>query len=334
MARLGQRFPPASVTGWAAALAAVVALGVAGWLATRAQPPDSAAAQAPPGAAAPWNTAPARHAVAGSADPFMSPRAPGPPPGPLADPLLGPGLRDAIEALLNAALEGIDTQDTAALKRRMEALVGQHFAADVRDRALAIALRYVDYRTALGRVPPPADLFDPHAVRDAMQARGRLRQQLFDGPEYEALFAADAALDRHTLARLEIAADPALTPAQRTQALSAAEATLPAPMRAARQASVAHLAAAEQTAALDARQADAATRLAERSARYGDAAAQALARRDSEERQWQDRLNQYQQARAGDGEGAALQRLREQLFSPEEQLRVEAALALRDANSQ
>ena len=113
--------------------------------------------------------------------------------------------------------------------------------------------------------------------------------------------------------------------------MRAAEAALPEPLRAARQASVAHLAAADQTADLNARHADDATRHAERSARYGEAAAQALARRDEEDRQWQRRLDQYQQARAATGEGPALQQLRQQLFTPEERLRVDAALALRGA---
>ena len=59
-------------------------------------------------------------------------------------------------------------------------------------------------------------------------------------------------------------------------------------------------------------------------------AGQALARLDREEQHWQQRLDQYSQARAQQGDGtAALQQLRQQLFSADEQQRVDAALALR-----
>lgn len=312
----------------ALAVLAALVLGAAAWLAVRPPAEDGAGPAATAQAA--WGGAPGQAgARGGSADPFMAPRPAGQQDGPLADPLLRPGLRYAMDELLNAALQSGDVRDAAELKRRLQALVDQHFGADVRDRALALALRYVDYRAALGKVAPPADMSDAKAVREAMQARDGIRQQFFDRAEYDALFADEAALDRHTLARLDIDANRSLTPEQRDQALRAAEEALPPAMRAQREAATAQLGVAQQTAALDARGADDATRFAERSARYGEAAAQALAARDTEERQWQQRLDQYQQARAANGEGPALQQLRQQLFSPEERLRVDAALALR-----
>lgn len=315
----------------ALALVAALVLGAGVWLAARAPDAGSAASGTAPGSAAlpPWGGTQGAQAHRGSADPFMTPGPAGQQSGPLADPLLRPGVRYAIDELLNAALLAGDTNDPAELKRRLDTLVGQHFGAEVRERALALALRYVDYRTALGKIPPPADLSDAQAVRDAMQARDGIRQQFFEPAEYEALFAEEAALDRHTLARLDIDADHRLTPEQRAQALRTAEESLPPAMRAQREAATAQLGVAQQTAALEARAADEATRFAERSARYGAAAAQALAARDADERQWQQRLDQYQQARATNGDGPALQQLRQQLFSPEERLRVDAALALR-----
>lgn len=310
----------------AALLAALLVLGVSGWFALRS-PEAGGGAGTPPSVAGNDGAADRAGRAEAAGTSFLAPR----PPGPLADPLLVPGLRYAIDAFLNDALEAGATEDPQEIKRRLRVLADRHFAADVRERALALALRYVDYRAALGSVPPPADMSDAKAVRTAMQARDSLRQQFFEPAEYEALFAEEAALDRHTLARMEIAGDRTLTASQRADAMRAAEAALPEPLRAARQASVAHLAAADQTADLNARHADDATRHAERSARYGEAAAQALARRDEEDRQWQRRLDQYQQARAATGEGPALQQLRQQLFTLEERLRVDAALALRGA---
>lgn len=309
------------------ALLAALVLGVSGWFAMRSPEAGGGSGGARAAAQGSGATGQAGRTAEAAGTAFLSPR----PAGALADPLLVPGLRYAIDALLNDALEAGATEDLQEIKRRLRALADRHFAADVRERALALALRYVDYRAALGSVPPPADMSDAKAVRTAMQARDSLRQQFFQPAEYEALFAEEAALDRHTLARMDIAGDRTLTASQRADAMRAAEAALPEPLRAARHASVAHLAAADQTADLNARHADDATRYAERSARYGEAAAQALARRDEEDRQWQRRLDQYQQARAATGEGPALQQLRQQLFTPAERLRVDAALALRGA---
>ncbi len=244
-----------------------------------------------------------------------------------ADPLLVDGLRNTLEALL---LEAGDTSDPATLKQRLASLVGHHFPAALATRALALAERYVDYRVALGQLRAPQDLTDPRALRDAMDARHKVRLKLFDDAEYDALFAREAELDRYTLARLEAARNTHLTPEQRTQALQQAERELSPERRAERSAATEHLTAAAQTAAFNTQTADAYTRHAARSAQYGEAAAHALARLDREEQLWQQRLDQYSQARAQQGDGAAaLQQLRQQLFSADEQPRVDAALALR-----
>ena len=244
-----------------------------------------------------------------------------------ADPLLVDGLRNTLEALL---LEAGDASDPATLKQRLASLVGKHFPAALATRALALAERYVDYRVALGQLRAPQDPTDPRALRDAMDARHKVRLKLFDGAEYDALFAREAELDRYTLARLEATHNTQLTPEQRTQALQQAERELSPERRAERSAATEHLAAAAQTAAFNTQNADDYTRHAARSAQYGEAAAHALARLDREEQLWQQRLDQYSQARAQQGDGAAaLQQLRQQLFSADEQQRVDAALALR-----
>ena len=249
-----------------------------------------------------------------------------------ADPLLVDGLRDTLEALLMQAQEGGAT-DPAALKQRLAALVGQHFPAALATRALALAGRYVDYRVALGQLRTPQDLTDPHALRESLEARHKVRQQFFDGAEHDALFAREADLDRYTLARLEIARNTQLTAEQRAQALRQADSELPEARRAERAATTEHMNAAAQTAAFNAQNTDERTRHAARSAQYGETAAHAMAQLDREEQHWQQRLDQYSQAQtqnqAQQGDGAALQQLRQQLFSNEEQQRIDAALALR-----
>jgi lipase chaperone LimK len=243
-----------------------------------------------------------------------------------ADPLLQPGLRDALEALLHAAG---DAANPMTLKQRLESLVGQHFAPELATRALALAHRYVDYRVALGQLRAPADLRDPRALRDALEARQKVRLQYFDDDEFDALFAQEMTLDQSMLARLEIERNSALTPEQKRNALQAAEEILDPAQRALRAEAVAHVGVAQQTAAFNAQAVDDSTRHALRSAQHGSEAAQRLARLDHEERDWNARLDQYQQARTSSSDAARLQQLRGQLFSPEEQLRIEGALALR-----
>jgi len=242
------------------------------------------------------------------------------------DPLLAPGLRDTLEALLHAAG---DAPDPEALKQRLEALVGQHFPAELATRALALARRYVDYRVALGRLKAPTDPTNPQGLREALEARHKVRLQYFDGDEYDALFAHAVDLDQYMLARLEIERNGALTPKQKRAALQDAEALLDPAQRDQRAEALAHVGVAQQTAAYNARGTDEPTRHAERSAQYGEDAAQRLAQLDRQEHEWQSRLDQYQQAGAALQDPAQLQQLRSQLFSPQEQLRVDAALALR-----
>ena len=60
-------------------------------------------------------------------------------------------------------------------------------------------------------------------------------------------------------------------------------------------------------------------------------AAQALARLDQEERAWNQKLDDYAAAKAQAHDPGQMQALRERLFTPQEQLRLEAALALRQS---
>ena len=317
---------------WAAA-AAVLALTTAAvvwWQGGPARPGAGDAHPATAGAAAATAVAQVKPSPAQGVDnSFFARRRAISADGP-ADPLLVHGLRDTLEALL---MEAGDASDPATLKQRLAALINQHFPAALATRALALAERYVDYRVALGSLRAPQDLTDPRALRDALEARHKVRLQFFDDAEYDALFAREADLDRYTLARLEIERNTQLSPEQRAQALQAADNELSAERRAERSAATEHMAAAAQTAAFNASNADERTRYAARSAQYGPAAAQAMAQLDREEQHWNQRLDQYSQARAQQGEGPGLQQLRQQLFSPEEQQRMDAALALRRLNT-
>jgi lipase chaperone LimK len=243
-----------------------------------------------------------------------------------ADEFLTQDLRFRMEDLL---LEAGDAETPAALKSRLAALVNRHFSARDAVRALALAERYVDYRVALGAIKPPADMGDPRALRSALDGRQRIRERHFSADEHRALFAQEEELDRFTLARLEIERNSALTAAQKAAALRDAERELSESQRSQRAEAVAQVTVAAQTAAFDTAGASEQERYAQRRAQYGDAAATQLARVDREERDWQSRLETYIATQARTPGADELARLRQQLFTPEEQLRIDAALALR-----
>jgi lipase chaperone LimK len=239
---------------------------------------------------------------------------------------LNAGLRHRLDALW---LEAGDARTPAELKQRLAAVLARHFAPQDLPRAAQLLDRYVDYRVALGELKPPANASDPRALGDALAARQKLRRQWFAPDEYDALFAREDALDVFTIARLEIMRDGGLTASQKQERLRSAELGLGDTEVAARAAFVQHEAVAAQNASFEANGATDAQRYAQRSASFGDAAAQRLAQLDADERDWQARLSRYAQARSAQTPPPQLQALAQQLFSPEERLRLEAALTLR-----
>ena len=247
--------------------------------------------------------------------------------GTQADPLLTPRLRHRIEAMM---LEVPDASSPQELKQRLAALVPRHFSAAEAARAAQLVERYVDYRVALSSLKPPRDMGDPKQLREIIDARRKIRERHFAPEEYDALFAQEEELDRFTVTRLEIARDASLTPAQKQAALKDAERSLSESQRAARSEATLHETVAAQTAAFEAAGVSEQQRYEQRRAAYGEAAAQQLAQLDREERDWQARLSQFAAAKAT-MTAQQLEALRQQLFSEQEQMRLEAALALRDS---
>ena len=248
--------------------------------------------------------------------------------------LRGDTLRHTFEAMLLEATAAGEPDKSggastpALLKQRLGALLPRHFPAPLLARAAALLERYVDYRVALGTLAAPADPGDPRALRQTLEARQRLRERYFSDDEATALFAKEAELDRFTLARLEVERHTGLTPAQKQLALRDIEGELSDTERSARAAAVAHVAVAAQTTAFDAQGTSDQVRHAQRRDQYGEAAARQLAANDREERDWQARLGRYASAVAAKTEARQLLELRQLLFTAQEALRVEPALAV------
>jgi len=242
---------------------------------------------------------------------------------------LASGLRFKLEDLL---LEAGEAPSPAVLKQQLASLVSKYFSGAELPLAAELLDRYVDYRVALGAIKAPADPSDPEALRAVLNARRLVREKHFSADEHAALFAQEEELDRFTVARLEIERNPDLTAAQKAAALREAERDLSDGQRAARAEAVAHIDVASQSAAFEAAGVSEHERYNRRRRQYGDAAAQQLAQQDREERDWQARLGEYAASKSRN-DPAQLSRLRQQLFTPEEQLRLDAALALRQART-
>jgi len=250
-----------------------------------------------------------------------------------ADSFLTTNLLQTFEAMLVEAIGSGEIGDAAVLKKRLVALLPRYFPAELITRAGAMIDRYVDYRVALGKLQPPANAGDAKDLRAALDARQRVRELYFTGEENEALFGLDSRLDSYTLARLETEQNLLLTLLQKQAALKQAELELSDSQRQQRVQAVAHMAVAAQTSAFDASGLSDAERYAQRGSQYGEAAASQLAQLDRENRDWQSRLDNYAAARAtAQATQNGLEQLpllRGQLFSELEQLRVDAALAMR-----
>lgn len=328
--------PRTHLAGWVAGAVLLVAAG--GWWALSPPAPGASAAALVQGERLPQATPSTAQSAAVA---WPDDRRAGVPAA--TDSFLTDHLQQTFEDMLLEATANAESgvvRDVAVLRQRLNALVGKYFPPELAQRATALLMRYVDYRQALGQLAAPTDPADPSAMRAALQARDRVRQQYFSAEEYEALFAQDERLDRYTLARLGIERQTQLSAEQKQAALTAAAQGLSDSQRAQRSAAVQHLDVQTQTAAFDSRNAPAAERHAQRSAQYGEQAAGRLAQLDGQERQWQTSLDQYAQATAALPANASaeqrqqLEQLRQQLFTPEQQLRVDAGLALRALSRQ
>lgn len=239
-----------------------------------------------------------------------------------------------IESMITEVLgENSLEENPATFKQKLLAWLRAKYPPAYVAKMEGLVGRYADYRIALGELKPAGDSTDPDALAATFEARRQLRMRYFDSAEYLTLFASEDRLDRYTVERLSILRDEKLSDADRAARLAVAETHLTADERAARADAMQGQAAVAQTAAYDAQGTDAGQRFAERKTQWGSAAAERLAQLDDEQAAWQSRLDRYAEAerrrQAGQLSAAELNGLRSQLFTPQEQLRLAGALALR-----
>ena len=218
-----------------------------------------------------------------------------------------PAIRAGIEQELERRLK---PAEAAEAKR----LLGQYLAYK---RALADAER-------TQAVPAGGTSFAA-AARNRLLAMQDLRKRFFSPTEAAGLFGDTDARDLDAIARLELVDDKTLTPSQRLQKMADLDRNLPPALLQERAAPLRIVNVEQQVEAARGAGASDDDIFRLRSAAFDPQAASRLAQLDREQAEWLRRVAAYRSARAGlGGNPAAIQQLRDSLFTSWEQKRLGA----------
>ncbi len=218
-------------------------------------------------------------------------------------------------------LEAIRVEIGRELDRRLSTAPAAQ-AKRLLDAYLAYKRALVDEERALPATPDVAQ-----GARQRLDAMQRLRRSYFTEAEAEGLFSASDAYDLDAVARLEINADKRLTDAQRKERIAALDARMPQQARDERDAptKVLRLEEAVTKARAQGMGDNEIYRL--RSAALSPEAAARLADVDIEEADWRRRIAVYlaqRQQLPASADPASQQKLRDSIFSADEQKRLAA----------
>lgn len=303
------------------------------------QPADASVAQAP----VPQTRAPAA--------PVAAAAAPAPTRTPLPASLVGTEVdgrfhldaagnllvTEDIRRLFDYFLSTLGEESLAGSVQRLRDHIAGRLDAPAEGQALALLGQYLDYKRQLAQLERDLPLLaDLDALRQREVAVQALRARIFNADAHQAFFASEEAYNAFTLQRLAIQRDARLDPAAKAAAIDQLRAALPEPL----QAAVASQLQAELRAQVGALQAAGGSPEQVRQLRQQLVGAEAAARLETLDRQrlqWQQRLQAYlkEKGRIEASEGlsdsdkaAAIARLQEDGFSPQERLRLRAAAEL------
>ncbi|MRW93646.1 lipase chaperone [Duganella sp. FT80W] len=232
--------------------------------------------------------------------------------------------------LFDYYLAGLGEQSLAAIRAEIVRELERRLPAGAAAEARRLLDAYLAYKGALATLEQglPAGATPAERARQRLTAMQRLRKNYFSDTEVAALFSASDAYDLDAIARLDIAANTALSDARRQQQLSALDAALPAAARADRDAPTSVIRLEDAVARARAAGTDDNEIYRMRAAALSPSAAARLAEVDREEADWQRRIGAYQAQRRqllqSAPNEAALQQLREAGFNPSEQKRLPA----------
>lgn len=221
------------------------------------------------------------------------------------------------------------------IRQQIEAELTATLPADAAKEAKRLLHAYLGYKQSLTQVMQTGGQ-NGQSVLEQLRHRlsgARLaRSRYFTPTEIKQLFGDRDTEEDQALARLEIQQDKTLSAEQKLARLAALDAQLPPEQRKLREQSQEHAALHNDVENLRKQGASEAQIYQLRTQRAGPEAAQRLASLDQEEQHWQQRVDNYLAARgqilnsqqAPAEREAAIQRLRQEKFSPQEQLRLSA----------
>lgn len=226
--------------------------------------------------------------------------------------------------LFDYYLAGQGEKSLAEIRQETERELERRLKPQVVGQAKRMLAAYWRYKEALGELEAtlPKARGAAAALRQRMAARQQLRSRFFTGSEIAGLFGFEDAYDADAVLRLEINQDSTLTDQQKKQKLAAQDAAMPAALRAEREAPRRILMLEESAARLRAEGAGEDDIYRMRAAALSPEAAVRLAEVDRDEAAWKTRIASYLSRRTADP--AALQKLRDELFTPDEQKRLRA----------
>lgn len=227
-------------------------------------------------------------------------------------------------------LAGLGERELAAIRSEIERELERRLRPAAAADAKRLLARYLNYKAALVGVEVAQGQLAgqlsaqpvAQAVARRLAAMRQLRHDYFSEEEIVGLFGAGDAYDDDAVARLTVSNDATLDPAQREQRLAVLEQQMPAGLRESRTAAGAVLALEASVEQLRAQGVDENQVYRARAAAFSPAAAERLAQVDREDADWQRRIALYRAGRQRDGSDS--QRVRDELFSPNEQKRLAA----------
>lgn len=245
-----------------------------------------------------------------------------------------------IRRLFDFYLSGLTDESLELVLHRIERALAGQLADSPRAlvEAQSLLTRYVDYRLGLddlesaSQAAMTSDGFNLEVLRSRQQQLQALRATNFNAEEAEAFFSLDQVQDEHMLDYLSVQQNPALSEAERTQALAALEHSLPEEVRQLRQRVTRNADLYEQTRQMQQQGASNAEIYQVRAQAFGDEAAANLAELDQQRAQWQQRLDAFaveqerirQSEMSPEAQQAAIEQLISSEFSGTEALRVRA----------
>ena len=228
--------------------------------------------------------------------------------------------------LFDYYLSTVGEKSPAAVRAEIERELDRTLRPPAAAAARRVLARYIAYRQAMAALETDASLSGPDAaaLKRRLAALRGLRARYFSQREIAAMFGREDAANADALARMAIREDRTLTAQQQRERLAALDASLPADLRAAREAPLKIVHVQEEAERLRASGAGEDDVFRLRAEAFGADAAGRLADVDRDEAAWKRRIDAYLAARRGLRDEAAVAALRSRMFSAEEQRRLGA----------